>query len=243
MNLPESFGSSYSCAAGGRGVRRPARLGLLVFAFLAALFILPQAGFATAASPDRRQADFAGTAPSVEARGVADWVVASDDNRDLPFIIVDKVRAELFLFDGRGSIRAATPVLLGLARGDDSPPGIGERKLSAIKPGERITPAGRFVAAPGENLAGQDILWVDYGAAVALHRATDVVPGLTARDRLARLASASLSDKRITHGCINVSPEFYERFVRSTFRQTTGIVYILPETRPARDVFRMAASN
>ena len=62
-------------------------------------------------------------------------------------MIVDKVNSQLFLFDAGESLRATAPVLLGLARGDDSPAGIGSRKLSTIRPVERITPAGRFYVA------------------------------------------------------------------------------------------------
>jgi hypothetical protein len=61
-------------------------------------------------------------------------------------------------------------VLLGLARGDVSVPGIGERKISDINPHERTTPAGRFISEPGRNLSGEDIVWVDYDAAVSMHR-------------------------------------------------------------------------
>ncbi|GAA0330838.1 hypothetical protein GCM10009087_46260 [Sphingomonas oligophenolica] len=189
------------------------------------------------------RADFSGEAPSPDARAVADWVVASGDNRGLPFLIVDKVGARLFLFEPRGRVRAAAPVLLGLARGDDSPPGIGDRKLSSITPAERITPAGRFVAARGTNLAGRDILWIDYAAAISLHRATDVKPGLTTRDRLARLKSDAMPDRRISHGCVNVSEAFYDGFIRPTFAGTDGIVYILPETRSVREEFHMPVAG
>ena len=188
-----------------------------------------------------QRADFAGAAASAETRMVADWVVRSGDNQGLSFIVVDKAKAELFLFDASGSIRAETPVLLGLARGDNSPPGIGSQKLSTMKPADRITPAGRFVAGRGLNLAGQDILWVDYDAAVSLHRATDSKPGLTAKSRMDRLSSDTTLDNRISHGCINVSVPFYDGFIRPAFAGTAGIVYILPETRSARDQFHIPA--
>ena len=176
--------------------------------------------------------------PAGAAR-VADWVSASHDNRDLPFMIVDKTGARLFLFDGNGSLRATTPVLLGLARGDDSPPGIGMRKLSAIRPEERITPAGRFVAEAGKNLAGQDILWIDYDAGIALHRASDRKPGATAKSRAERLSSTTPADMRVSLGCINVSTAFYDTFIRPTFSRTKGITYIMPETRSLSAEFDM----
>jgi len=180
---------------------------------------------------------------SAQVRAVANWAVRTGDNHTLPFVIVDKVAAHLFLFDGQGTLKAASPVLVGLARGDVSPPGVGDRKLSQIVPTDRITPAGRFVANRGVDLSGQDIVWVDYDAAVAIHRATDVTPGATARDRLARLASASPQKRRISYGCINVSDAFYDGFIRPTFSAGSAIVYILPETAPVDALFPIAARS
>ena len=100
---------------------------------------------AVAAHPPKR-ANFELERASHEARHVADWVVDSVDNRSLPFAIVDKTDAKVFVFDADGRLRGAAPALLGLARGDDAVPGIGDRKLSSIRPEERTTPAGRFVA-------------------------------------------------------------------------------------------------
>jgi hypothetical protein len=215
----------------------------LALALLVAAFSNPDPAAASGAPSAARgiQADFSGTAASADAHLVADWIVRSGDNRGLSFIVVDKANAELFLFDAGGSIRAATPVLLGLGLGDDSPPGIGAQKLSTMKPADQITPAGRFVAARGLNLAGQDILWVDYEAAISLHRASDRKPGLTAKSRTDRLESATTLDNRASHGCINVSVPFYDDFIRPAFDGTAGIVYVLPETRSARAEFNIPA--
>ena len=185
------------------------------------------------------RADLSGA--SADARRVADWVARSGDNRSLPYMIVDKANARMFLFAANGALLGDAPVLLGLARGDDSPPGIGARPLAAIRPAERITPAGRFEAGLGRNLAGQDILWVDYAAAISVHRATDLKPGLSAADRLARLASPTAADNRISHGCINVSAAVFEQMIEPAFSGTSGVVYVLPETRSIHDQFPAAA--
>ncbi|WP_207790225.1 L,D-transpeptidase [Glacieibacterium frigidum] len=174
---------------------------------------------------------------SPEARRVVDWVVASRDNGGNAFIVVDKANARLMLFDASGMVRATTPVLLGLARGDDSPPGIGTRKLSAIAPAERITPAGRFVLEAGKNMAGKDIVWIDYDAAVSLHRASDRKPGMGARSRVERLGSTTAAEKRVSLGCVNVATAFYDSFIQPTFGHAPGIAYILPETRSAAAEF------
>lgn len=171
---------------------------------------------------------------SHETRHVADWVVDSGDNRSMPFAIVDKTDAKVFVFDAHGRLRGAAPALLGLALGDDAVPGIGDRALSSIRPEERTTPAGRFVASWGRNLRGVEILWVDYDGAVSMHPVITTNPR---ERRLQRLATPTPLDNRISYGCINVPAEFFENVVRPAFTGTNGIVYVLPETRPAREVF------
>jgi hypothetical protein len=180
-----------------------------------------------------KRADFLGEAASTDARRVADWAVSSGDNGGRPFVVIDKIRAKVFVFDSDGRLRGATLALLGRARGDDTTPGIGSRKLKSIRPEERTTPAGRFVAVMGHDLE-RDILWIDYGAAISLHR---VVTGDPGDHRLGRLATTSTLDKRISYGCVNVPARFFEDVVLKAFAGTTGIVYILPETKKIEDVF------
>lgn len=170
---------------------------------------------------------------SPDASHVADWVVASGDNRGLPFVIIDKREARVFVFRSDGQLRGAAPALLGLARGDHTIPGIGTRPLSKILPGERTTPAGRFVATLGRDLK-TDVLWVDYDAAISLHR---VITGNPRDQRLQRLATTTVADNRITFGCINVPAQFFDEIVLPAFKGTNGIVYILPEIRSLSDVF------
>lgn len=181
-----------------------------------------------------KRANFKQEVASAESRYVADWIVDSADNRRLPFLIVDKRQAKVFVFDPQGQLIGAAAALLGLAVGDSSVPGIGERALSTIRPWERTTPAGRFVATLDRNLDGEEILWVDYDSGVALHRVRTSQPK---ERRAQRLATATASDKRITFGCINVPFAFYDAVVRPAFTGTDGIVYVLPETRSARVEF------
>jgi hypothetical protein len=197
----------------------------------------PAAPLSPAGQPQR--ANFLGEVASKDARRVADWVAASGDNAGLPFVIIDKIQAKVFVFDRTGQLRGASLALLGTARGDDTVPGIGSRKLSAIRPEERTTPAGRFVAALGHDFQ-RDILWIDYNASVSLHR---VVTGNPNDHRLQRLATPSALDKRITYGCVNVPVKFYESVVLETFTGTRGIVYILPETKSVQDVFPISLGD
>lgn len=177
-------------------------------------------------------------AMSSDVRRLADWVMATRDNKDLPFLIVDKAEAMVFVFGPQGGINGAAPALLGLARGDDAAPGIGQLPLSAIRPQDRVTQAGRFEASLGEDY-DQDVLWVDYESALSLHR---VIAGNPKDRRRARLASPSPLDNRISFGCINVPAQFYDEIVAPAFKGTVGIVYILPETRSLEAVFTLRSS-
>ena len=182
-----------------------------------------------------KRANFEREPASHEARHIADWVVDSGDNRGMPFVIVDKTNAKVFVFYADGRLRGAALALLGLALGDDAVPGIGNRKLSSIRPEERTTPAGRFVAALGRNLRGVEILWIDYDGAISMHQVITTNPK---ERRLERLATPTPLDKRISYGCINVPAKFYKNVVHPAFTGTNGIVYVLPENRSAREVFK-----
>ena len=195
----------------------------------------PQAGEEEAGPPRPiKRADFARERATHPIREFADWVVDSGDHKGLPFLIIDKLNARVFVFDASGKIRGAAAALLGSAPGDHSVPGIGERELSDMAPADRTTPAGRFVSGIGMNFRGEDVLWVDYDAGLSLHRVLTTKPE---ERRLERLATPTPADNRISYDCINVPRNFYEKVVAPTFMRTDGIVYILPELRSARELF------
>lgn len=178
--------------------------------------------------------NFGAVSVAADTRRMANWVVGSHDNRGLPFVVIDKVNAAVFVFDGHGRLQGASRALIGLARGDDSVAGIGDRPLSSIRPEDRTTPAGRFVAALGHDIGNKDILWVDYDDAIALHR---VVTSNPKERRTQRLASDQPAERRISYGCINVPAKFYDAIVIPAFTATDGVAYILPETRTIHEVF------
>ncbi len=180
------------------------------------------------------RADFRGERPSRDAYLIANWVVHSSDNAVLPFLIVDKRQAKVYAFDVDGHLRGAAPVLLGLSRGDESVPGIGERKIADIRPHERTTPAGRFIAELGVNTKGEDIVWIDYDSAVSMHRVRANNPK---ERRLTRLSSPTPADNRISYGCINVPVRFYEGVLMPTMAKHRAVVYVLPDLRSARSAF------
>ncbi|MES2633512.1 MAG: hypothetical protein V4669_11105 [Pseudomonadota bacterium] len=179
-------------------------------------------------------ADFGSHQPSSDARRMANWIVQASDNNKHSFVIVDKKDARVYVFDGMGRMKNNTPALMGSAHGDDSAPGIGDKPLSQVKPEEKTTPAGRYVAELGVNTNGEDIVWVDYDAAVSMHR---VRANNKAERRMERLASPTAQDNRISFGCINLPKPFYEKVLQPTVKAGQTIVYVLPETRPLEKTF------
>jgi hypothetical protein len=181
-----------------------------------------------------RQVDFGTTQPTDDVRQTAVWAVASGDHKNKSFVILDKKDARVYIFDPTGRLKAVSPVLLGYAVGDDNAPGIGDKPLSQILPEERTTPAGRYVAEMGMNARGEDVVWVDYDAAVSMHRVLTTNP---AERRLERLATPTHEDNRVSYGCINLPKAFYEDVLAPTVRGGGAIIYVLPETRPLHQVF------
>ena len=164
---------------------------------------------------------------------LAGWIVATKDSQGYPFAIIDKTSAQILVFGGDGRLRGAAPGLFGSAIGDHTAPGIAGLALREIPGRDRTTPAGRFVGGFGPSIDAGRVLWVDYDSAVSIHPTATGVP---AERRAERLASPSPDDNRVTHGCINVAPGFYEQIMQPTFERG-GVFYILPDKMTLEEVF------
>lgn len=170
--------------------------------------------------------DFAGQPASAQAQRAAHAALTLGDARGLPFAVVDKPGARVYVFDATGRLRGSTPVLLGSAVGDTYFPDLNQRDLNRLAAEERTTPAGRFVSEPGRNLQGEDVVWIDYGSALAIHR---LRPAAARERRPERLASATPADNRISLGCVITSVAFYEQVVAPVLGQSRAVIYILPD--------------
>ncbi|WP_418318830.1 hypothetical protein [Piscinibacter sakaiensis] len=228
------------------GLKRGALIGLVISALALPTIHLarthasakPAASVAAASEPATRGvprfADFGDVDPPADVRRIADWATDSRDNGKLDFVVLDKREAHVYVFDPDGRLRAHTPVLLGAAAGDDTVEGVGQKPLHQVRPEERTTPAGRFIGESGRNADGEDVFWVDYAAAVSMHRVRQIEPS---ERRLERLASPTPADNRISYGCINMPTDFYDTVMVPTFRGKRGMVYVLPEVRSFDEVF------
>lgn len=201
-----------------------------IFGLLFATSLMAQDGAVANAVPETASSQEFGTTPaSAEIRQMRQWVVDTGNNDKLPFVLIDKVNARVYVFNSAGQLQGMAPALLGMTRGDDSIPGIGSRPLSEVGAQDRVTPAGRFVSSLSYDKNDKQILVLDYADALSLHA---VVKGTPAERRAERLKSSTPLDNRISYGCINVPLQFFNEIVSPTFKRNDGIVYILPEISP-----------
>jgi hypothetical protein len=215
---------------------------------MAALMIWPV--FASAAEPgpsvderaslDTQQFSVATTVFTIfsdasdDAKQMLQWALRLADNRSLPFAIVDKKAARIFVFEADGQLRGASPALLGLSPGDGGLVSLVNRPVTSLAVDERTTPAGRFASEPGHNLNGEAIVWMDYAAKLAIHRLRPADP----RERRAeRLGSSTADDNRISFGCVIVPVTFYESVIAPSLGKSHGVVYVLPETENVQRLF------
>lgn len=154
------------------------------------------------------------------------WIAHTGNHAGAPYVVVDKRQARVWVFDAQHRLRGASPVLLGLSVGDHEVADIAQRDVTRLAKGARITPAGRFASEPGINLQGDDVVWLDYAAGLALHR---VRPGPAQASRLQRLAAEVATAQRVSMGCVVLPVAFYEAVVRPVLGQEAGVVYVLPE--------------
>ena len=184
--------------------------------------------------PRLSAADFGVVEPTPAARHMADWVVERRDNGRMPFIVLDKRDARLYVFEASGRLIDQTPVLLGAAHGDETYPGIGDVPIADVKPYQRTTAAGRFVTRPGLDADHTDVVWLDYDAALAMHR---VINKVKSEHRLQRLASANPRMRRISWGCINIPIAFFDSYISPVFGKRSGVTYVIPERKTFEAVF------
>ena len=181
---------------------------------------------------ERRFAHFNGESASLDVRRMAHWVADSRDNGTRSFVIIDKREARVYLFDRNARLQAAVPALLGSARGDDTFPGVGDKPIAEVRDEEKTTPAGRFIAEVGESSSrGEDVVWVDYDAAVSMHRI------IQKPERLQAMATPTPEDNRMSFGCVNLPVDFYEQALRPAVDRDGVVIYVLPETRPLEQTF------
>ncbi len=166
---------------------------------------------------------------SEPAAQLLQWIAQTGNNQGRPYVVVDKRQARVWVLDAQHRRLASSAALLGLTAGDHEVPDIRSRDVTTLSRDARITPAGRFVTEPGVNHQGEDVVWLDYEAGLAMHR---VRPGLAQASRVQRLAAGVASAQRVSMGCVVLPVAFYESVIRPLLGRQAGVVYVLPEHSP-----------
>jgi hypothetical protein len=144
---------------------------------------------------------------------------------DSTFILVDKARGKLFVFEnGRPIFTSAA--LTGSSLADRLPyDALGKTIAEASDLRYRVTPAGRFTVSPGLDRTYGNTLDINeiHGRnwIIAIHLAPS-------QRREARLASTLDGDKHATEGCINVDANTMRALTRLLATRRSTPLYIIP---------------
>jgi hypothetical protein len=162
----------------------------------------------------------------------------AERNGDNTFLLVDKVRGQIFLFEnGKPTVSGAA--LIGASMGDRVP-----AKVLAFPDShpfsveEKVTPAGRFTVRQesdeefGPVLTFNEIHGKDWD--FAIHR---VYLGTPSERRNARVRSPNPLDHHITFGCIDVEQSTILQLTRKLPRKGKTPLYILPQDEAMTESF------
>ena len=152
------------------------------------------------------------------AKATLDHINETSDNGGRPFIIADKKAGKLYLMNAEGKVVDTTPALFGRDTSDaartDRATGAGKYDLTYNR--DQRLPSGYEGSVQSFDTGTN-------GETFAIHRVLDV----KGENRSGRLASATARDNHITHGCINVPAEFYNKHLDG---ELGAVLYVLPET-------------
>ena len=174
------------------------------------LFNVPQAFAATrdisiAAPANVPMSDIAKTTYSLSAP------VAIKNKQAL--FIADKPNGMIHMFDEKGQFIASSNALYGKQAGDILTEESRNKPIDKMTTVDKVTPAGTYKLSFSKDLSG------DYAGGYTLRFEDDkgdlggvaihsVYLGDVKEDRLKKLSSTNLADKKVSFGCVNTSPEF-----------------------------------
>lgn len=167
---------------------------------------------------------------STLAQSVYESMAPTANDSGKGFIIADKPNGMLHVFNADGSVLVQDAALYGKDIGDI------ESKLSSLKGGAKITPAGKFtlVATPDAEYAGGMILELAETASegngvIAVHAA---YLGNASEKRNQRLASPGVADKRISYGCVNTTHDTFLKSILPNIKSLNGgMIFVLPDAQ------------
>ena len=182
------------------------------------------------------RADFGDVTPSATTAVLAAYVVGTNDNGGMPFILTDKPTATSYVFDAKGTLTAVAPVLMGAARyADVIPTSAWNKPVAQTTQEEKVTPAGRYEGkVESDTDYGTTFNFIQLGNSII---AGHIAPtGIPSEKRLQRLSTPTVDDNFISYGCLNYGEKFYRDHIEEQFKDG-GIQYITPMVQTLEQTF------
>jgi hypothetical protein len=139
------------------------------------------------------------------------------------YLIVDKVRASMYVIDKSGKLIGDFPVLLGQTKGE-APNGSDADSDVAVN---ATTPAGKYKLAR----SGMDILEEDFneygGNVLSILKSGGLAIHVTyPKEKIKRteaLMTETTKDNRMSWGCINIDEKMWIKYIKDNFKGTESI--------------------
>lgn len=147
------------------------------------------------------------------------------------YMVADKPSATMYVIGKNKEIIASFPILLGQTKGEE--PNRADPDSDVAK--QATTPAGKYklgeMADPA-NVCRSDS--IEYKGRIISVLGTDniavhmVYPGEYVK-RMKALNDGDPSNNRMSWGCINVDPDFFDKFIKPNFKGKDHLIFITPD--------------
>lgn len=145
------------------------------------------------------------------------------------YIVIDKPSATLYVFNEKNEVIATMPVLLGRTKGEEK----NTVNLDDEKAIGSTTPAGKYLMGKIGELTAEKDLETYQGRIIRVLGAGPVALHMTypkeRRERTRALETKTTEDNRKSMGCINISPENFDKYIKPHFEKGSQFIFITPD--------------
>jgi hypothetical protein len=146
------------------------------------------------------------------------------------YIVIDKPSAEMYVFNSSNELITSMPVLLGKDKGEEP------NRADASSPiaSHATTPAGKFqLGKIGITDVNKDDSTLYQGRIISLLGSDNLALHMTYpgeyEKRTKALNTPTLEDKRMSWGCINISPKNFDKYIKPYFNKGNQNLFITPD--------------
>lgn len=153
----------------------------------------------------------------------------AEENIKDSYIVIDKPSATLYVFNENNEIVGTMPVLLGKTKGE-APNRVDVNDEKAVG---STTPAGKYkLGKVGKNFA-KKVSTLYEGRLLKILGAGPLAIHMTYpeefKERTEALNTKSVEDNRKSWGCINISPENFDKYIKPYFSKGDQFIFITPD--------------